>query len=76
MIWLSENEATYVRRVDEQILELKREWGYLKLGSHWISSRDPGQSHWKPKVFYCIGECKEFIEYWQDKEASFGQRVA
>ena len=74
--WLSEKEASEVLRVDEQILELFREGGYLKPGFHWRSSTDPEQLPWKPKVFYRITGCKEVIEYWQDNHASFDQIVA
>tara|TARA_Y100001968_G_C18797958_1_gene454243 strand:+ start:192 stop:434 length:243 start_codon:yes stop_codon:yes gene_type:complete len=74
--WLSEKEASEVLRVDEQILELFREVGYLKPGSHWRSSNDPGQLPWKPKVFYRISGCKEVIEYWLDNVASLDQIVA
>ena len=74
--WLSEKEASEVLRVDERILELLREGGYLKPGSHWRSSTDPEQLPWKPKVFYRITGCKEVIEYWQDNDASFDQIAA
>ena len=40
-IWLSEKEASEVLRVDEQSLELLREWEYLKPGAHWKISNDP-----------------------------------
>tara|TARA_Y100001968_G_scaffold124086_1_gene113094 strand:+ start:1287 stop:1529 length:243 start_codon:yes stop_codon:yes gene_type:complete len=74
--WLSEKEASEVLRVDEQSLELLRERGYLKPGSHWKSSNDPKQLPWKPKVFYCISRCKEAIEYWQQCDAYFDQKAA
>ena len=69
--WLLEKEASEVLMVDEQILELFRENGYLRPGSHWKSSADPKQLPWNPKVFYRISGCKEFFEYWQDNDASF-----
>ena len=71
--WLSEKAASDALRVDEQFLEVLREWGYLKPGTHWRSSTDPKQLPWKPKVFYCISRCKEVIEYWQNNDASFDQ---
>ncbi len=74
--WLSEKEASEVLRVDEQSLELLRERGYLKPGSHWKSSNDPRQLPWKPKVFYCISGCKEAIEYWQQCDACFDKKAA
>ncbi|WP_413677590.1 hypothetical protein [Prochlorococcus sp. MIT 0916] len=63
--WLSVKEASEVLRVNEKSLEVLRERGYLKPGSHWRSSNDPKQLPWKPKVFYFISGCKEVIEYWQ-----------
>ena len=65
--WLSENEASEVLSVDEQILELLREGDYLKAGSHWRSSSDPGQLPWKPKVCYQVSGCKEVLEYLKNK---------
>ena len=75
-IWMSEKEASKVLRVDKQILELLREEGYLKPGSHWRSSNDPKQLPWKPKVFYFISGCKEVIEYLQKNDDSFTQKAA
>ena len=74
--WLSEKEASEVLRVDEQKLELLREGGHLKPGSHWRSSTDPGQAPWKPKVFYFISGCKDVVEYWKANEASFEEIAA
>ena len=72
-MWLSEKEASEVLRVDVQSLEIFRERGHLKQGSHWRSSNEPKQLPWKPKVFYFISGCKEVIEYWQSNEGSFDQ---
>ena len=74
--WLSVKEASEVLRVDEQSLEMLREWGYLKPGSHWRSSNDPKQLPWKPKVFYFISGCKEVINSWKDKYVSCDQIAA
>ena len=75
-MWLSAKEASEVLRVDEQTLEVLREMGYLKPGSHWKSSTDPKQLPWKPKVFYLISGCKEVIEYRKVVEASLDQIAA
>ena len=75
-MWLSEKEASEVLRVDEQFLEVLRERGYLKPGSHWRSSNDPKQLPWKPKVFYRISSCKEVIEYWRHQNTSNDQIAA
>ena len=74
--WLSEKEASKVLRVDEESLQVLREKGYLKPGSHWRSSNDPKQLPWKPKVFYFISACQEVIEFWQKNDASFDQIAA
>ena len=74
-MWLSEKEASEVLRVDEHILEVLREGGHLKPGSHWRSSSDPEQLPWKPKVFYHVSGCKEIIEYWEKNDA-FLSRIA
>ena len=75
-MWLSEKEASEVLRVDEQSLEVMRERGYLKPGTHWRSSNDPNQLPWKPKVSYFIRGCKEVIDYWQNSDISSAQRAA
>ena len=74
--WLSVKEASEVLRVDEQSLEVLRERGYLKPGSHWRSSNDPNQLPWKPKVSYSIRRCKEVIEYLQKNDDSYARRAA
>ena len=75
-MWLSEKEASEFLGVDEKKLELLRETGYLKPGVHWRSSNEPKQLPWKPKVFYSRIECKEVVEYWQNKDDFFAQRAA
>tara|TARA_Y100001968_G_scaffold272209_1_gene264279 strand:- start:533 stop:775 length:243 start_codon:yes stop_codon:yes gene_type:complete len=75
-MWLSEKEASKLLRVDERSLEVLRERGYLKPGSHWRSSNEPMQLPWKPKVSYFISGCREVIEYCQNNDASFGQKAA
>tara|TARA_Y100001968_G_scaffold312271_1_gene335264 strand:- start:533 stop:775 length:243 start_codon:yes stop_codon:yes gene_type:complete len=75
-LWLSEKEASEFLRVDKQTLDLLREWGYLKPGTHWRSSTDPQQLPWKPKVFYRISEFNEIIEFLRDNHAFFDQIAA
>ena len=75
-MWLSSKEASEVLRIDEQSLEVLRERGYLKPGSHWRSSDDPKQLPWKPNVFYSISGCKQVIDCWKDKYSSFEQKAA
>ena len=75
-MWLSGKDASKVLRVDEQYLEVLRERGCLKPGSHWRSSNDPKQLPWKPKVFYFIRGCKEVIEYYKSNNVSFDEIAA
>ena len=75
-MWLSEKEASEVLREEAQSLEVMRERGYLKPGSHWRSSNDPKQLPWKPKVSYFISGCREVIKYCQNIDASFDQKAA
>ena len=75
-MWLSEKEASEVLNVNEQSLEVLRQRGYLKPGIHWRSSNDPKQLPWKPKVFYSVSVCREFIEYWRNTDDSFEQIAA
>ena len=74
--WLSGDEASEFLRVDQKTLDVLRERGYLKPGSHWRSSTDPGQLPWKPKAFYCLSGCKEVIEYLMVNKASIDQIAA
>ena len=74
-MWLLGKEASEILRVDEKSLEVLREMGYLKPGSHWRSSNDPQQFPWKPKVFYSISGCREVIENFRKKD-SFDQVAA
>ena len=75
-MWLPAKEASVILKVDEQTLEVLREGGYLKPGSHWRSSTDPEQLPWKPKVFYRITSCIEIIECFQNNEAFTGKIAA
>ena len=75
-MWMSQKEASELLSVDEKILELLREEGYLKPGSHWRSSNDPEQLPWRPKAFYLASGCKEVIEYFQDNEVTSDQAAA
>ena len=71
--WLSGEEASEVLKVDEKYLELLRERGYLKPGSHWRSSNETKQLPWKPKAYYFISGCQEVIKYRQHNYASINQ---
>ena len=74
--WLSGKEASVILNVEERYLDLLRERGYLKPGSHWRSSNEANQIPWKPKVSYLISGCMEVIEYCQHNNESFEQQAA
>ena len=75
-IWLSEKEASEVLGVEQNFLELLREKGCLKPGSHWRSSNEAKQLPWKPKVLYFISGCKEVIEYRKINDTYIAQLAA
>tara|TARA_B100000945_G_C19990414_1_gene416326 strand:+ start:239 stop:481 length:243 start_codon:yes stop_codon:yes gene_type:complete len=74
--WLSKREASVILRVDEEFLEMLREEGHLKPGTHWKSAPDPTKSPWNPKAFYQISWCREVIEKWKNIEKSNDLRAA
>ena len=75
-LWLLDKEAIEVLCVEEQILNILREEGFLKPGDHWRSSNEHDQLPWKPKAFYLVSGCKEVLEYFQDNEVLSRYRAA
>tara|TARA_Y100001968_G_C19378823_1_gene729198 strand:- start:562 stop:804 length:243 start_codon:yes stop_codon:yes gene_type:complete len=71
--WISENEASKVLAIGIPTLDVLRELGYLKPGTHWRSSLDPKQLPWSPKVVYQISGCREAIEDWKKDLVSSDQ---
>ncbi len=61
--WLSEKITSEVLNIDEKTLELLRECGYLRAGSHWRSSTDPDQVPWKPKVFIDLVYVRKLLNH-------------
>ena len=74
--WVSEKQVSEVLRIEQKNLEVLREMGFLKPGTHWKSSLDPKQLPWCPKVLYNIRCCKEFIEHWDKHDYSFSKIAA
>ena len=74
--WVSEKEAIEVLRIDKRILDLFREEGYFKPGTHWRSSPDAKHLPWNPKVVYQISCCREVIEYMKKENSLIGQMAA
>ena len=57
--WVSGEEASSSLGVTEGTLQLWREVGYLKPGTHWRSSPDKQSRPWKPEVIYHLPWCRE-----------------
>ncbi len=67
--WVSGQEACAYLGVSEKTLQLWREVGYLKPGTHWRSSREGCGLPWKPEVIYHLRWCQEEIDYWLSQDA-------
>tara|TARA_Y100001968_G_scaffold319311_1_gene350642 strand:- start:887 stop:1126 length:240 start_codon:yes stop_codon:yes gene_type:complete len=67
--WVAEKEASERLGVTEKTLQLWREIGYLKPGTHWRSSPSQQKVPWTPTVIYHVRWCKEVIDYWRDQDA-------
>ncbi len=74
--WLSEHEASKKLGVKEETLQLWREVGYLKPGTHWRSSLNSDSSPWKPEVIYHLSWCEEEIDYWLSEDAPINKFAA
>ncbi len=67
--WATSIEASNFLGVSENTLELWREIGYLKAGTHWRSAPISQVSPWRPEVIYHLRWCKEEMEYWRAHDA-------
>ncbi len=67
--WATSIEASNFLGVSENTLELWREIGYLKPGTHWRSAPISQVSPWRPEVIYHLRWCKEEMEYWRAHDA-------
>ena len=67
--WVSGQEASAGLGVSEETLQLWREIGYLKPGTHWRSAQESKTMPWKPEVIYHLRWCKEEIDYWLSQDA-------
>ena len=67
--WVAGQEASACLGVSEETLQLWREIGYLKPGTHWRSSPNSHAIPWKPEVIYHLRWCKEQMEYWRNHDA-------
>jgi len=74
--WGSVKEASQYLGVSEKTLQLWREIGYLKPGTHWRSSLKSNALPWKPEVVYHLRWCKEEINYWLDQDAPINDIAA
>ncbi len=67
--WVGSSEASKFLGVSESTLQLWREIGYLKPGTHWRSSPKAQHTPWKPEVIYHLRWCKEEMDYWRAHDA-------
>tara|TARA_Y100001968_G_C19313414_1_gene695374 strand:+ start:292 stop:543 length:252 start_codon:yes stop_codon:yes gene_type:complete len=67
--WASPEEASQELGVDQSTLDMWREIGYLKPGTHWRTSPDSLRKPWQPEVIYHLRWCKEEMNYWRSKNA-------
>ena len=74
--WVSGKVASQLLGITEEKLDLFREIGYLKAGTHWRTSPDKSSITWKPIVVYHLNWCKEEIEYWLSHNAPLNDVAA
>ena len=74
--WVSGEEASEALSVSEETLQLWREVGYLKPGTHWRSAQRSEAMPWKPEVIYHLRWCKEEIDYWLSQDAPINDIAA
>ncbi len=74
--WLSGKKASEKLGVSEGTLDLWREVGYLKPGTHWRSSQNSQVNPWTPEVIYHLRWCKEEIAYWRAQDAPINNIAA
>ena len=74
--WGSGKEASEFLGVSEKTLQLWRDVGYLKPGTHWRSSLKCQTQPWTPEVVYHLRWCKEEIDYWLAQDAPINDIAA
>ena len=74
--WVSGQEASAGLGVSEETLQLWREIGYLKPGTHWRSAQESKTMPWKPEVIYHLSWCEEEINYWLSEDAPINDLAA
>ena len=67
--WLSSEEASECFKASEETLDLWREIGYLKEGTHWRKQDTKGTIRLKEEIYYHQTWCQEEIEYWRQQDA-------
>ena len=74
--WVTGQEASDGLGVSEETLQLWREVGYLKPGTHWRSAQKKQAMPWKPEVIYHLPWCREEIDYWLAQDAPINDIAA
>ena len=74
--WVTGKKASLELGVSERTLQMWREVGYLKPGTHWRSAHKSQAKPWQPQVIYHLQWCKEEIDYWRDQDAPINEIAA
>ena len=74
--WVSSKHASDSLGVSETTLQLWREIGCLKPGTHWRSSQTSQAMDWRPEVIYHLRWFKEEIDYWLSQDAPINDIAA
>ena len=67
--WVSSKEASNKLGINEDILGLWRDIGYLKYGTHWKRSKTNHNKNKTLDYVYHLSWCKEEMEYWKSHHA-------
>ena len=60
-MWLSEKEASEILSIDQKTLEVLRERGFLKPGSHWRSPMTLSNYHGNQRFSILLADVKKFL---------------
>ena len=67
--WYSSAEASKNLGVNEKTLNLWRELGYLKFGTHWRYIESTANEINKNMIIYHLKWCREEMDYWRSHHA-------
>ena len=74
--WVSGKEASQLLGVSEKTLEILRDRGYLKCGTHWRTSGEVSPIPWTQVTIYHLRWCREEIDHWLSRDAPINDIAA